>query len=113
MSNKRRLHKRELRQAREQERQQAAAGTFWNGEPTPCTRGTAIIADDGRFPDYWARGEGVIGLRMPVVRVDYGEHTSYLYDVDGEGWAKVTEGHGGPRWPHRNVAIEPGSWRFR
>lgn len=113
MSNRRKIHKRDLRRLRQQERQQAAPATYWNGERTLCMRGTATIADDTAFPDYWARNEGRVGERVPVVRVDYHGRTSYLLDDEGQGWAKVTVGGGGPRHGHRNVTIEPGSWKPR
>jgi hypothetical protein len=38
---------------------------------------------------------------------------TYLDNRDGSGWRKVTGGRGGPGWPHRNVAIEPGSFVIR
>jgi hypothetical protein len=89
--------------------------TFWNGLPTTAARGTAVVADAPEFPAYWARTEGIIGERIPVVEialdgVNYGGGTDYLDNRDGSGWRKVTDGHGGPRWPHRNVGIEPGSF---
>lgn len=84
--------------------------TYWNGEPCEAQRGTAVIADDERFPAYWARHEGLVGQRGPVVRVVYGGHEQWLWDRDGIGWAKVTEGHGSPRWSHANVDIEPGTF---
>jgi hypothetical protein len=90
-------------------------GTFWNGLPTEATRGTAVVADAPQFPLYWAKREGIIGQRIPVVRVvldgvNYGGGVDYLDDRDGSGWRKVTEGHGGPRWPHSGVEIEEGSF---
>lgn len=88
--------------------------TFWNGLPTPAERGTAVVADAPAFPLYWARE--LVGQRIAVVRVDlngvnYGGGIDYLDDRDGSGWRKVTEGHGGPRYGHRNVAVEPESFR--
>lgn len=84
--------------------------TFWNGEETRCERGTAIVAapTDGQFPDYWAAD--LVGNRVAVVRVDYHRHVSWLYDGDGSGWRKVTTGRGSPRYGHKNVVIEKGSW---
>lgn len=91
------------------------SATFWNGMPTKALRGSAIVADDGQFPAYWARTEGLIGQRIPVVLVvldgvNYGGGTDYLDNRDGSGWRKVTEGRGGPRWPHRNIDIVAGSF---
>ena len=85
--------------------------TFWNGEPTPCERGTAVVADTPEFPQYWARSEpGLIGSRIKVVKVTYYGDVSYMDDRDGSGWRKVTEGHGGPRYGHRNISIVAGSF---
>jgi hypothetical protein len=80
--------------------------TYWNFEETPCTPGTAVVADDPWFPLYWARD--MVGQRIPVVKVEgYG----YLSDIGGEGWRKVTEGRGGPGYRHGDVEIEPDSFR--
>lgn len=108
MSNRRRI--RSPRAARPR-----PAETFWNGLPTTAARGTAVVADAPEFPAYWARTEGLIGSRIPVVQVDldgvnYGGGITYLDDRDGSGWRKVTAGHGGPAWPSRTVGIEPGSF---
>lgn len=84
--------------------------TYWNGEPTPCAQGTAVVTDTGAFPLYWARVEGLVGQRIAVVRVDYFAQPMYLDDRDGAGWRKVTEG-GSPRVGHRNVTIEAESFR--
>lgn len=89
---------------------------YWNGLPTNVDRGTAVVADSPEFPRYWARTEGIIGQRIAVVRVDlngvnYGGGVAYLDDRDGSGWRKVTEGYGSPRFGHRDVAIEEGSFR--
>ena len=91
--------------------------TWWNGLPTVAAKGTAVVADDPRFPLYWAKTEGIIGQRIPVVMVvldgvNAGGGIDYLDNRDGSGWRKVTEGHGSPRWPHSNVRIEPDSFRF-
>lgn len=87
--------------------------TFWNGLPTPALRGTAVVAPAPEFPQYWAAD--IVDERIAVVLVTldgvaYGGGTTYLDDRDGSGWRKVTEGHGGPRWPHRDVRIVPDSF---
>lgn len=87
--------------------------TFWNGMPTPARRGTAVVADAPEFPMYWARD--LVGQRIAVVEVvldgvNYGGGIDYLDDRHGQGWAKVTEGHGSPRYGHASAAIEPGSF---
>lgn len=91
-------------------------GTYWNGLPTIAERGTAIVAEAPEFPQYWAASEGLIGSRIPVVRVvldgvNYGGGVDFLDDRDGSGWRKVTVGHGGPAYGHRGVAIVEGSWK--
>lgn len=88
--------------------------TYWNGLPTTAARGTVVVADSDFFPEYWARD--LVGQRIAVVRVDLegvsaGGGVQYLDDRDGSGWRKVTEGRGGPRWPHRNVVIQPHTFR--
>lgn len=88
---------------------------YWNGLPTTIERGTAVVADDWRFAQYWARVEGILGQRIPVVWVSLEAVNSvggvmYLDDRDGIATAKLTEGMGSPRVPHRNVTIVPGSF---
>lgn len=68
--------------------------TFWNGELTPCTRGTAVVH----------------GERIDVVIVQYFGDTFYLDNQAGTGWCKVTCGHGSPSYGHRNVFPEAGSF---
>lgn len=97
----------------EQTKMLDAAGTFWNGMPTQAVRGSAVVAPSSEFPEYWAKE--LIGQRIEVVRVDldgvnYGGGVSYLENQDGEGWRKVTEGHGSPSYPHKDLAIEEGSF---
>jgi len=86
---------------------------FWNGLPTTARLGTAIVANAPQFPQYWAKD--LIGQRIEVVEinlegVNYGGGVDYLDDRDGSGSVKVTEGHGSPRYPHRNVQIEADSF---
>ncbi|MFF7142291.1 hypothetical protein ACFZB5_13715 [Streptomyces nodosus] len=80
--------------------------TRWNGEPCQARRITALVADDARFPAYWARH--LAGTRRHLVEVEYGGETFYLDDEDGSGWHKVTHG-GSPRWAHSNITIKPDS----
>lgn len=84
--------------------------TFWNGEPAPAVRGTAVVADAPEFPQYWARTEGIIGQRIPVVRVQYGQWLYVLDNRRGQAWDKVTRGNGSPRYGHADVKIELGSF---
>ncbi|MGW4042991.1 hypothetical protein [Streptomyces sp. NPDC004721] len=80
------------------------ANTEWNGEPCKARRVTAIVADDDRFPAYWARH--LVDTRRNIVEVEYGGEKFYLDDEDGSGWHKVTHG-GSPRWTHSNITIDP------
>lgn len=92
------------------------APTYWNGIPITAVRGSAVVAGSPEFPQYWAKGEGLIGERIPVVMVNldganYGGGIDYLDNRREEGWRKIAYGHGSPRYSHKNVAIEPGSFR--
>jgi hypothetical protein len=82
--------------------------TRWNGEHAPAFRGTAVVADSGFFPQYWARE--FVGQRRAVVMVRYGGSVFYLDDEDGSGWDKVTNG-GGPRSPHRSLDVVADSFQ--
>ena len=91
------------------------APTFWNGIPVASVRGTAVVADSPEFPLYWAKTEGIIGQRIPVVMVNldganFGGGITYLDNRDEEGWRKIAYGGGSPRYRHKGVAIEPGSF---
>lgn len=91
--------------------------TFWNGLATDALRGTMVVDTEGLPETNWAVQEGLDGERIAVVRVNldgvnYGGGVSWLDDRDGSGWRKVTEGHGGPRWPHREVPVKPGTFRL-
>lgn len=108
--------------------------TYWNGQPAQARKVTLVVADAPEFPLYWARD--LVGTRRDAVEVTYDGHTFYLDDADyevsakqqeafrarfgdvrgltlgrsaGMGWAKVTEGHGSPRWSHGDLTPEPGS----
>lgn len=68
--------------------------TYWNGEPANAATGTATV--DGK--------------RLKVVRVFYNGASMDLDNSTGQAWAKVTLGYGSPRYGHRNVEVEPGSF---
>lgn len=92
-----------------------AAQPHWNGIPIVAVRGSAIVADSPEFPLYWAKREGLIGQRIPVVQVNlaganYGGGIDYLDNRGEEGWRKIAYGYGSPRYTHKNVGIEPGSF---
>lgn len=76
------------------------AGTFWNGEPTPA-RKVRVRVVEPEIPTWWFAGLG--GTERDAVEVTYDDQTFLLDDEDGSGWAKVTEGHGGPNSPHRSL----------
>jgi hypothetical protein len=77
--------------------------TYWNGEPADCRKVTLVVAEPVEMPEHWLHGTGLIGKRVKAVEVPYWQGTMYLYDEDGSGWFKVTEGFGGPYWAHRNL----------
>jgi hypothetical protein len=77
--------------------------TFWNGEPTPAVCGTGIVLPSPEHPLFW--GANLVGTRIPVVQVDYYGDRFWLDNRDGSGWAKVTTGHGSPRYGHRDCRV--------
>lgn len=86
---------------------------FWNGLETEVTQGSAIVASKTPFPEYW--GKELAGQRIAVIRVNlegvnFGGGVTYLDDRNGQGTYKVTKGFGSPRWGHRDVVIEEGSF---
>jgi hypothetical protein len=111
--------------------------TYWNGEPTPARKVTLVVADAPEHELYWARS--FIGMRRNAVEVTYNDETFYLdddaFDEEkdaseefirfkqsrmgdlyhpnarnaGDGWWKVTEGRGSPRYAHANLRPEPNS----
>lgn len=74
--------------------------TYWNGLSTPCVRGTLTVGEAPVPTFWWAK---LTGQKVRVVRVDWMNGTFYLYDEDGSGWFKVTDGHGSPAWGHKNI----------
>lgn len=82
--------------------------TYWNGEilDPPALKIYGTVVDDESFPDLWYRGEGLIGKRIKAVAVLYGGNEFHLYDEDGSGWAKVTEGRGSPRVGSKGVSLK-------
>lgn len=88
--------------------------TRWNGIEIEAIRGTAVVAE-AEFPNYWARSEGIVGERIPVVYASLNGASFrggeiYLDNRDGSGWEKVTTGNGMPHHGHREVQIEDGSF---
>lgn len=82
--------------------------TYWNGEvlDPPALKIYGTVVDDESFPDAWWRREGLVGKRIKAVAVLYNGEEFHLYDEDGSGWRKVTEGHGSPRVGHKNVSLK-------
>lgn len=81
--------------------------TYWNGEvlDPPALKVWGTVVDQPDFPDLWYRKEDLIGTRVKAVAVLYNGASFYLYDQDGQGWHKVTEGHGSPRWGHLGIGL--------
>lgn len=88
-----------------------AGSTYWNGLPTPARKVVGTVADwdaDKDPPLAWWRdiaGQRIEAVEVVLDGVNYGGGIAYLDNRDGSGWRKVTEGHGSPRWPHRNVRL--------
>ena len=74
--------------------------TYWNGEPTPARR-VRVIVGDSPLSTWWCAD--LIGTERQAVEVTYSGRTFFIDDADGQGWAKVTEGCGSPRWAHRGL----------
>jgi hypothetical protein len=83
----------------------AAAATYWNGEPCDAERLTVTVGV-APSPTWWCAD--LAGQKRAAVRVRYGSDTFYLDDADGSGWRKVTQGHGSPSWPHRSLPVAEG-----
>lgn len=83
--------------------------TFWNGEPCHAVRGKGVVADLPDRSNYWARP--LIGIVIPVVRINYNGLAFDIDDRDGSGWAKVTICNGSPSYAHRNVKLRPGTFQ--
>lgn len=82
-----------------------AQTTYWNGEPTPCRKVTVRLPNTSEFPHFW--GNDLLGTEQPAVLVEYADDMKYLlWDGDGSGWRKVTEGKGSPAWGHKEVPAE-------
>ncbi len=77
--------------------------TYWNGEPTKAYR-TTVIVGPSPVPTWWC--STLAGTVRKAVVVYYGGKLhDILDDEDGSGWAKVTEGHGSPNWPHDSLPL--------
>jgi hypothetical protein len=74
----------------------------WNGEPAQGRKVDVVVADDDRFPSYWARQW--IGHVRPAVEIHYEGRTFYIDDQDDLGWRKVMAG-GLARYGHKGLAV--------
>lgn len=82
------------------------AGAKWNGQPAECRRVMVVVADNGRFPNYWARVAGMVGEEVEALEVIRpGQEPFYILNDEGQGVAKVVIG-GGPLAGHRTLEIE-------
>lgn len=84
--------------------------TYWNGLPTPARKVWGTVAEwtEDDPPLAWWRdlaGQRIEAVEVVLDGVNYGGGIAYLEDRNGEGWRKVTEGFGGPRYPHKNVPL--------
>lgn len=83
--------------------------TWWNGEPCYARRGTVVVAPATQHHGYWAKD--LIGSRVRVVSVIYdGQMPLYIFDDRGQGWMKVTDGRGSPRFGHATVYADDATW---
>lgn len=65
-----------------------------------------IVGDSGRFPQYWARTEGLVGEEVDAVEVKQDGGVFYVLDSERQGTAKVTTGRGSALVGHRSLDIE-------
>lgn len=80
--------------------------TYWNFEECQAEKGTGVMLDSPEFPAFWGRAAGLVGSRVPVVKVTQGDVQFYLYNDHNEGWNKITVGRGGPQYRHRDLAVD-------
>lgn len=92
---------------------------YWNGVEVEAAEVNVIVADDTRFPCYWAReivGQERKALKITVSKAPKnpeGEIVEvnppkifYIDNEDGEGLRKVTEGKGMWNYSHKELSIE-------
>ena len=75
----------------------------WNGEPCEAVKVRVIVGPSPR-PTWWCAD--IEGAEREAVRVTYCGQVFYIDNEDGSGWRKVTDGGGGPSWPHRSVPVD-------
>ena len=82
--------------------------TYWNGEEHPAAK-VKVIVGKAEKATYWHAGlEGTVRNAVRVGELGgKGYHAPfYLDNEDGDGWAKVTLGQGGPGFSHSSLVIE-------
>lgn len=79
--------------------------TYWNGEPCEAEQGSGVMLDSPEHPRFWGKAAGLVGQRVPVVRVTYNGQTFYLYDAGSQAWFKITEGKGSPWLSHADLKV--------
>ncbi len=77
---------------------------YWNGEECTAAKVMLKVLDDATFPNYWARE--MVGEIIDAVQVTYNGQTFYIDNRGGDGWRKVTEGDGSPRYGHKTLRGE-------
>jgi hypothetical protein len=76
--------------------------TRWNGERCFARR-VMVRVGTPHVHSLWC--EPLAGTIRFAVEVTYSGQTFYLDDYYGQGWFKVTEGKGSPRWGHSTLAV--------
>lgn len=101
--------------------------TYWNGEPVVARKVRVLVGPCAK-PTFWHNG--LEGTEREAVEVSYPGGEPFYLDNSawaqaeykgpplpypfrdmqrdrpaGEGWAKVTEGRGSPRWPHASLPV--------
>jgi hypothetical protein len=83
--------------------------TYWNGLPCPAVRGKGVVAHNLRNSKAWY--DDLVGMTQRLVRVYAPGGVRHIWDGDGSGWYKVTEGRGSPNVGHTDIEVEPGSFK--
>lgn len=76
--------------------------TYWNGIPTPARR-VRVVVGKAPLPTWWCAP--LEGQEREAVEVRYVGQVFYLDNEDGQGWAKVTIGRGGPAFGHGELPV--------
>jgi hypothetical protein len=92
---------------------------YWNGVEVEAQKVNIIVADDTRFPMYWARelvGTQRKALKITVTKAPKNADGDivevnppeifYIDNEDGEGLKKVTEGKGMWTYSHKSLNAE-------